>query len=176
MVNIKSSCESLWGLTVDDHLGMATTLNQFLHALDNVEGVSYREAALFLRDVRLCLKTIYIYEALESNPSASQRNEIIKRMIKIKGPVKNFFHNVDSLAPVFEAVMPRAGADILTMRRGGVKQEYRRLVGQTLVLRRKIEADVSVLKELVHQPAEYAYTLLFSSHTRIILLCDYSTD
>lgn len=173
MFNIKSSCESLWGLTVDDHLGMAITLNQCLHALDNVKGVSYREAALFLNDVRFCLTTINIYEALESNPSASQRDEIIRRMNKIKGPVKHFFNKVDSLTPAFEAVMPR-GPDISTMRRRGVKQEYRLLVGQTSLLRRKIEADVLVLKRLVHQPAEYVCSLLFSSHTRIILLCDYS--
>jgi hypothetical protein len=174
MFNIKSSCESLWGLTVDDHLGMAITLNQCLHALDNVEGVSYREAALFLSDVRFCLTTINIYEALESNPSASQRDEIIKRMNKIKGPVKHFFYKVDSLTSAFEAVMPKVGPNISTMRRRGVKQEYRRLMEQTSLLKRKIEADVLVLKGLVHQPAEYVYPLFFSSHTRIILLCDYS--
>jgi hypothetical protein len=164
MFNIKSSCESLWGLTVDDHVGMATTLNQCLHTLDNVEGVSYREAALFLSYVRFCLTTINIYEALESNPSPSQRREIIKRIIKIKWPVKYFIHKVDSSTPVFEAVMLRAGPDISTMRRRGVKQEYGRLVEQTSLLRREIEADVSVLKGLLRQPAEYVYSLHFSSH------------
>jgi hypothetical protein len=164
MFNIKSSCESLWGLTVDDHVGMATTLNQCLHTLDNVEGVSYHKAALFLKDVRFCLTTINIYEALEANTTASQRGEIIEHIIKIKGPVKHFTHEVDSSTPVFKAVMLRAGPDISTMRRRGVKQEHGRLVGQTLLLRREIEADVSVLKGLLRQPAEYVCSLHFSSH------------
>jgi hypothetical protein len=181
MERLKSSCELLWGWTVDDHLGIDRTVTQLEYALKRVEGPSYREATLFLSDLSLCLKTTNIYEALESNLSASEKDEIVNCMKMIKEPVQDFRDKVDGLILAPEAPASREGTEGSNLRRRAVKEtvakeRYRCMVEQTSMLRRRIEVHLLDMKMLVDQPTKYVI-LCFSSSTRIIfVLCNYSLE